>query len=157
MPTTTAIVRNVEDMEQRWFYGGGTHRWLAGEAETAGGFMLFEDLLQSGKTTPLHTHPHEESFYVIEGSIRLHVTGVEHDLRAGGFAVVPRDTAHAFLVTSDRARLLSLHTPAGGEAFFRAASEPVRDGGSHPGVDFAKVVSAGTESGAMTVVGPPPF
>jgi hypothetical protein len=29
MATVTAIVRNVEDMEQRWFYGGGTHRWLA--------------------------------------------------------------------------------------------------------------------------------
>lgn len=157
MPTRTAIVRNVEDMEQRWFYGGGTHRWLAGEAETAGGFMLFEDLLVGGKTTPLHTHPHEESFYVIQGSIRIHVDGAEHDLRSGGFAVVPRDTPHAFLVTSDEARVLSLHTPAGGEAFFRAASEPVRAGGIHPGVDFAKVVSAGTESGAMTVVGPPPF
>jgi quercetin dioxygenase-like cupin family protein len=157
MPTTTAIVRNVEDMEQRWFYGGGTHRWLAGEAETAGGFMMFEDILLRGKTTPLHTHPHEESFYVIEGSIRMHVAGVEHDLRAGGFAVVPRETPHAFLVTSDEARLLSLHTPAGGEEFFRAASEPVRAGGIHPGVDFAKVVSAGTTSGAMTVLGPPPF
>ncbi len=27
MTTAIAIVRNVEDMEQRWFYGGGTHRW----------------------------------------------------------------------------------------------------------------------------------
>jgi quercetin dioxygenase-like cupin family protein len=157
MGTTTAIVRNVEDMEQRWFYGGGTHRWLAREGETAGGFMLFEDVMLAGKTTPLHTHPHEESFYVVEGSIRLHLYGATQDLHAGGFAIVPRDVAHAFLVTSDEARVLSLHTPAGGEAFFRAASEPVTDGGTHPGVDFAKVVAAGVESGAMTVVGPPPF
>ena len=56
-----------------------------------------------------------------------------------------------------QARLLSLHTPAGGEAFFKAASEPVMEGGSHPGVDFAKVMAAGVESGAMTVLGPPPF
>jgi mannose-6-phosphate isomerase-like protein (cupin superfamily) len=155
--TSTAIVRNVEDMERRWFYGGGIHLWLAREGETRGGFMLFEDLMVAGKTTPLHTHPHEESFYVIDGAIRLHVLGEEHDLRAGGFAVVPRDTAHAFLVTSDEARVLSLHTPAGGEAFFRSASEPVTDGGTHPGVDFSKVVAAGVETGAMTVVGPPPF
>jgi quercetin dioxygenase-like cupin family protein len=155
--TSTAIVRNVEDMERRWFYGGGTHLWLAREGETHGGFMLFEDLLAAGKTTPLHTHPHEESFYVIDGAIRLHVHGEEHDLRAGGFAVVPRDTAHAFLVTSDEARVLSLHTPAGGEAFFRSASEPVTEGGTHPGVDFSKVVAAGVETGGMTVVGPPPF
>jgi quercetin dioxygenase-like cupin family protein len=157
MTTATAIVRNIEDMEQRWFYGGGTHRWLATENETAGGFMLFEDVLMAGKTTPLHTHPHEESFYVIDGSIRLHVSDADQDLRAGGFAVVPRNVAHAFLVTSAQARVLSLHTPAGGEAFFRAASEPVVPGGTHPGVDFARVVAAGIESGAMTVVGPPPF
>jgi quercetin dioxygenase-like cupin family protein len=155
--TTTAIVRNVEDMEQRWFFGGGTHRWLARESETAGGFMLFEDEMLAGKTTPLHTHPHEESFYVIEGSIRLHLYGNLRDLHAGGFAVVPRGVAHAFLVTSDRARVLSLHTPAGGEAFFRAASVPVVEGAPHPGVDFPAVVAAGIESGAMTVVGPPPF
>ena len=155
--TTTTIVRNVEDMERRWFYGGGTHLWLAREGETSGGFMLFEDRMVAGKTTPLHTHPHEESFYVIDGAIRMHVQGEEHELRAGGFAVVPRETAHAFLVTSDEARILSLHTPAGGEAFFRSASEPVTEGGTHPGVDFSKVVAAGVESGAMTVVGPPPF
>jgi quercetin dioxygenase-like cupin family protein len=157
MPTATAVVRNADEMEQRWFYGGGTHRWLAREHETAGGFMLFEDLLEAGKTTPLHTHPHEESFYVVEGTIRLHVHDADRELRAGGFAVVPRDTPHAFLVTSPRARVLSLHTPAGGEAFFRAASEPAHEGGTPPGVDFEKVVSAGIESGAMTVVGPPPF
>ena len=119
--------------------------------------MLFEDVLLAGKTTPLHTHPHEESFYVIEGSIRLHLYDANQDLRAGGFAIVPRDVAHAFLVTSDQARILSLHTPAGGEAFFRAASEPMQDEGTHPGVDFAKVIAAGVESGAMAVVGPPPF
>lgn len=157
MSTATSVIRNVEDMEQRWFYGGGTHLWLATESETAGGFMLFEDLLAAGKTTPWHTHPHEESFYVIEGAIRLRVNDIERDLRAGGFAVVPRETPHAFLVTSAQARLLSLHTPAGGEAFFRAASEPVREGGAHPGVDFSRVVSAGNETGAMTVLGPPPF
>jgi quercetin dioxygenase-like cupin family protein len=157
MSTATTVVRNVEDMEQRWFYGGGTHLWLARESETAGGFMLFEDLLAAGKTTPLHTHPHEESFYVIEGAIRLHLHDADRELRAGGFAVVPRDTPHAFLVTSPEARILSLHTPAGGEAFFRAASEPTREGAQHPGVNFDKVVSAGIESGAMTVVGPPPF
>ena len=157
MTTATAIVRNVENMEERWFYGGGTHRWLARESETAGGFMLFEDAMVAGKSTPLHTHPHEESFYVITGTIRLYHDGTTQDLHAGGFAVVPRDVAHAFLVISDEARVLSLHTPAGGEAFFRAASEPTRADGEHPGVDFAKVVAAGIETGAMTVVGPPPF
>jgi hypothetical protein len=33
----------------------------------------------------------------------------------------------------------------------------VVEAGTHPGVDFAKVIAAGVESGAMTVTGPPPF
>jgi quercetin dioxygenase-like cupin family protein len=155
--TITATIRNSEDMEKRWFCGGGTHLWLAREAETADGFMLFEDLLVGGKVTPLHTHPHEESFYMVEGSIHLHVAGADHELRAGGFAIVPRDTAHAFRVTTDTARVLSLHTPAGGEDFFRRASEPAQDGATPPPVDFDRVVRAGIETHAMTVLGPPPF
>ena len=51
--------------------------------------MLFEDLVLRGKTTPLHTHPHEESFYVIEGEIRIHVDGAEHDLRRAGSPSYP--------------------------------------------------------------------
>lgn len=64
MTTTTAIVRNVEDMEQRWFYGGGTHRWLAAESETAGGFMLFEDVLLGARRhrcTPIPTRSRSTS------------------------------------------------------------------------------------------------
>lgn len=53
----TPLVRNVADAEQRWFYGGGVHTWLATEADTGGTFLLFEDSMDRGKRTPLHTHP----------------------------------------------------------------------------------------------------
>lgn len=157
--TTTTVVRNTDEHERRWFYGGGTHTWLAHDRETADAFLLFEDDVETGKRTPLRTHPEsDETFYVLDGTIILHVDGVEHELRTGGVAFVPRGVPHAFLVTSEPgARLLCLHTPGGGEAFYRHASEPAADGGAPVAVDFGRVQTAAQETGTMRVVGPPPF
>jgi hypothetical protein len=66
----------------------------------------------------------------------------------------PRGVPHAFLVTSERARILSIVTPAAkAEIFYRKASTP---GESGP-VDFAKVGAAAKETGATVIIGPPPF
>ncbi len=157
--TTTTVVRNTEEHERRWFCGGGTHTWLAHDRETADGFLLFEDAVEVGKRTPLHVHPEsDETFYVLDGTISLHVDGDQHELRAGGVAFVPRGVPHAFLVTSQPgARLLCLHTPGGGEEFYRHASEAAVEGGAPAAVDFDRVRAAAEATGTMRVVGPPPF
>lgn len=157
MPST--VVRNVQDHERRWFYGGGQHTWLAHDRETDAGFMLFEDAVEAGKRTPLHIHPEsDETFYVLEGSISLHVDGEQHELSTGGVAFVPRGVPHAFLVSSPGgARMLCLHTPGGGEAFYRNASVPAVDGEAPVPVDFDRVQASAIESGTMRVMGPPPF
>ena len=66
--TTTALIRNADEAERRWFYGGGLHRWLVREGEVGDGFLLFEDTVDPGKRTPLHTHPAaDETFYLLDG------------------------------------------------------------------------------------------
>jgi hypothetical protein len=55
--TPTPIIRDAADGERRWFYGGGVHTWKATSEETNGAFLLFEDSMDRGKATPLHTHP----------------------------------------------------------------------------------------------------
>lgn len=150
------VVRNAEDYERRWFFGGGVHTWALSAEDTGGAFFLVDDVdLEQGKTTPLHTHPAIETMFVLEGEIRMHMAGSEHDLRAGGVSMAPAGVPHAFLVTSPRARLLTLHTPGTCESFYRDASEPM-DAASHE-VDFGRVVAAGQATGGMIVVGPPPF
>ena len=150
-------VRNAGDGEQRWFCGGGLHTWLATEKETGGAFLLFEDSLDAGKVTPLHQHPDaDETFYMLEGEVRLHVDGGEQALAAGGIAIVPRGVPHAFLVTSARARMLCLQTPGTGEAFYRHASYAA-DEGTSPRVDFDRVRQAAAATGAIEILGPPPF
>jgi quercetin dioxygenase-like cupin family protein len=155
--TLAPTVRAGGEGERRWFCGGGEHTWLATEAETAGAFLLFEDRLDAGKVTPLHRHPDaDETFFVLEGEIVVHVDGERHPLGAGGIAVVPRGVPHAFMVTSATARMLCLQTPGSGEAFYRHASEPAGDG-EQPPVDFDRVRAAAEATGAIELLGPPPF
>ena len=70
------IIRDSGEGEQLWFYGGGLHTWKVRAEETNGEVSIFEDTLERGKTTPLHSHPeHDEILFVIEGEILAHADG----------------------------------------------------------------------------------
>ncbi|MDQ1569739.1 MAG: hypothetical protein QOF79_413 [Actinomycetota bacterium] len=158
MHALAATVRNGDDGEERWFCGGGRHTWLATEEETNGQFILFEDALDQGKVTPLHRHDNaDETFYLLAGEILLDIDGAQQTVGAGGIAIIPRGIPHAFKVVSADARMLCLHTPGGGEAFYRLASEPVVAGEPAPPVDFDRVRKAASETNAIEIMGPPPF
>lgn len=153
------IIRSAGAGDKRWFYGGGVHTWKATSAETNGAFLLFEDLMDQGKVTPLHTHPaSDETMYVLEGEILMHLAGQDHRVAAGGLAVAPRGVPHAFLVLSAVARLLCLHTPGSCQAFYWGASEPIGSDQQSPGpVDFGRVQASAEQHGGIEILGPPPF
>jgi quercetin dioxygenase-like cupin family protein len=157
--TPHPILRSQDDGERRWFYGGGVHTWKATAEETGGAFLLFEDRMEQGKMTPLHIHPEsDETMYVLEGEILFHMDGDEHRVGTGGLAVAPRGVPHAFLVVSEVARMLCLHTPGCCQAFYRDASEPISSGDDGSGlVDFARVHSSAVKNGGIEILGPPPF
>lgn len=86
--------------------------------------MLFEDQMARGKMTPLHVHPdNDEAIYVLDGELLVDVEGEQTAVGAGGFFFAPRGLPHAFMVTSETARILALMTPAA-EDFYRDASDP---------------------------------
>jgi quercetin dioxygenase-like cupin family protein len=154
---TASIVRNVGEGERMWFLGGGIHTWKAQAEETGNSMIVFEDELERGKVTPMHLHADvDEAMYVIEGEILLNVEGSERTVRAGGFTFAPRGCAHAFVVTSERARVLAIQTPGSGQAFYRSASQPADESGTGP-VDFDRIHEVAVETGATTILGPPPF
>ena len=159
MSKLVPVVRSEGEGEKLWFYGGGVHTWLATGSETGGVFMLFDDTMTSGKTTPLHTHPEvDETLYVLEGEILVHVDGCDHTLGSGGVAMVPRGVPHAFLVTSERARILFLESPGTSEAFYRGASEPLTPAlEALAPVDFDRVRASAARNGGIEILGPPPF
>ena len=109
--------------ERLWFLGTLATIRAPGEASD-GRFALIEFLFPHGASPPLHTHPQDESYVVLEGRLTVRAGDERFELDAGGAAVVPMGVAHTFRVDSDTARVLLLSTPAGLERFIRDGSVP---------------------------------
>ncbi len=71
--------------------------------------------------------------------------------------VAPRGVPHAFLVLSQTARLLCLHTPGCSQAFYLGASEPLEGNSDSGPVDFDRIRVSGEDNGGIEILGPPPF
>ncbi len=159
MSTAVPIIRQEGEGEQLWFAGGGLLTIKASAAETGGAFTLLEDRMARGKTTPLHLHPNaDESIYILEGELLVDVEVEQHRVGEGGFFFAPRGVPHAFMVTSETARVLALQTPGTGEDFYRDAGEPARteEEASRP-ADWARLRAVAERSDSIEILGPPPF
>ena len=159
--TRAPIALDPNGGEALWF-NNDLLTFKATGAQTAGAYLLVEELARRGKVTPLHTHPTEaETFYVLEGEVLMHLDGEERLFSAGGFVSVPSGLPHAYLVTSEVARILLLITPGTGamERFFREAGEPAADRVLPPpgGLDIERIGAAAERTGSVTILGPPPF
>ena len=159
MSTAVPIIRQGGEGEQMWFAGGGVFTWKATAEETGGAFVLLEDHMERGKVTPLHLHPDtDEAIYVLDGELLVHADGENHTVGPGGLFFAPRGYPHAFMVTSDTARVLGLQTPGSGESFYRDAGETVTSAAdaARP-ADFARLRQAAERSPSIELLGPPPF
>jgi quercetin dioxygenase-like cupin family protein len=153
------IIRQHGEGERFWFAGGGVFTMKATSEETAGAFVLLEDNVVQGKVTPMHRHPDfDETIYVLDGDLLVDMDGTQFPVGAGGIFVAPRTVAHAFKVTSSRARLLCLQTPGSGEDFYRRASQPISsDTDAERPADLELLSRAAAESPSIELLGPPPF
>jgi quercetin dioxygenase-like cupin family protein len=109
--------------ERLWFVGTLATIRVPGEA-VDGRFALIEFLFPRHASPPLHTHPQDESYFVLEGRLTVQAGERRFELEAGAAAVVPMGVAHTFRVDSDTARVLVLSTPAGLERFVRDGAVP---------------------------------
>jgi len=121
--TATAAWSPPGEGERLWFLGTLATIKVPGEA-SGGRFALIEFLFPHGASPPLHTHPQDESYVVLEGRLTLRAGEERFELEPGGAAVVPMGVAHTFRVDTDTARVLVLSTPAGLERFIRDGSVP---------------------------------
>jgi hypothetical protein len=140
--------------EQLWFLGTLARMKLGGE-QTGGRFALWEGVLPHGAAPPLHSHPQDETFYLLEGEVTAWIVGrdraddhayppawVDTCAKRGGpglVAFAPGGTPHTFRVESDTARMLFLSTPAGVENYVRALAEPARWPWLQPPADGPRV------------------
>jgi quercetin dioxygenase-like cupin family protein len=102
------------------------------------------------KGPPLHHHPFDEAFYVIEGELTFQLRDEVFTRRAGELAFAPRDVPHTYANHSDApARALIVCTPAGFERYF-ARMRAEREGVESPAwalQDIPEVVRVGPQIG----------
>jgi quercetin dioxygenase-like cupin family protein len=160
--------------ERLWFLGTFARMKLDGE-HTAGRFALWEGELPRGAAPPLHSHPQDETFYVLAGELTVWLVEPELtddqtawlDARAqrcgvGDVIFAPGRTPHTFRVESDTARMLFLSTPAGIERMVRGLAEPAQwpwlpppPEGPRASPDLQAAVER--ETGVVRHGPPPPF
>jgi quercetin dioxygenase-like cupin family protein len=87
-------------------------------------FALIEFLFPRGASPPLHTHPQDESYIVLDGRMTIQAGEERFELEPGAAAAVPAGVPHTFRVDSETARVLLLSTPAGIESLFLEGGAP---------------------------------
>ena len=122
-PTSAATWSGPAEGERLWFLGTFATIRLPGEA-TDGRFALIEFLFPQHASPPLHTHPQDESYIVLDGRLTIKAGEQRFEVEAGGAAAVPAGVPHTFRVDSPTARVLVLSTPAGLERMVRDAATP---------------------------------
>src|SRR3954471_10731307 len=118
-----AIAVGPGEGESLWFLGTLVTIRVPGEA-VEGRFALIEFLFPHHASPPVHTHPQDESYVVLEGRLTIVAGEDRFELGPGEVGVVPMGVPHTFRVESETARVHVLSTPAGLERMIVDASVP---------------------------------
>src|SRR4051812_3060140 len=97
--------------EQLWFVGTWAAIRSPGEA-SGDRFALIEFLFPHLASPPLHTHPQDESYVVLDGRLTVVAGERRFELEPGAVGVVPMGGAPTLPGDNAAARVLGLRTPA---------------------------------------------
>src|ERR1043165_1519827 len=156
---TRSVISGSDTQAAIWFLGALSRLRVTG-AQTGGAFALADHLARRGNASPVHVHDRDdETFFVLDGELRVFAGEDEHTAGPGTVAVLPRRLRHAYVVTSATARFLTLHSPAGFEQFAAEAGQPAQALTLPPGPagppDLAALTRAAARHG-ITILAPPP-
>jgi quercetin dioxygenase-like cupin family protein len=63
--------------------------------------LMAEFRLDKGSQLPQHTHPHEQTGYLVSGHMTLRVGGEDADIRPGDSWNIPGDVGHSATIHED--------------------------------------------------------
>jgi quercetin dioxygenase-like cupin family protein len=152
-------ILSPEEQKAVWFLGA-LIRIRAGGGSTGGQLAVLEHAGPRGYSSPLHCHhADDETFFILDGDIRVEAGGHAFSAGPGTVAFLPLQLPHAFVVTSQQARFLTLHTPAGFDEFTLAAGSAAEPPFGNPpaGLVFdPAALAAAAASYGIEILGPPP-
>ena len=138
------IIRKPDEANETLNMLGEQFTVLAAGEDT-GSYEVFIQVVPPGAGPPLHSHPWDEAFYVINGE--LNFSADEQNLRApvGTFVHFPAGRPHAFSSRSGTSTVLSFTSRPGAAAFFRESNRVNAD---FPG-DLEKLFAVPARHGVM--------
>ena len=151
---STAYLARPEQHQQLEWLGGSTLSILLDGAATDGRLMVGRFDVSKGEAPPYHVHSAEdEVFMLIKGTALVWADDEESELTEGGIVFLPRQVPHSYRITSEKADLLIITTPAGIEGMFRETGRD-RSTPRPPGYAVTPRPDVATKYG-NTVLGPP--
>jgi quercetin dioxygenase-like cupin family protein len=102
-PAPRQIIRSGESVTGGPIRFIGKDIWvkLAG-GNLPGSITVMEDVSPPHHGPPLHAHPFEEWFYILEGSFLFELAGKPFSVAVGDFVHAPSNQPHVFQNTSDK-------------------------------------------------------
>ena len=97
-----------------------------------GSLSVLQNTISAHNGPPLHVHPFEEFFYILEGSFVFEIGDDSFAADPGDFLHVPGNIPHVFQNTTEReAKLLLIARPGGVEKYFsEVAAQAIHDPGN---------------------------
>jgi quercetin dioxygenase-like cupin family protein len=145
------------DQQQKleWLDGGTLAMLLDGKA-TDGQLMVGRFDVSRGEAPPYHMHTREdEVFMLIKGTALVWYDDQEMEMAEGGIVFLPKNIPHAYRITSAKADLLMINTPAGIEGMFRYSG---RDRATPRPAGFTispQRMAEGAKEHGQVILGPP--
>lgn len=143
-----------------WFEGTLVNvrlSWNTGEDRVS----VVEHYMPYGESPPLHIHRNEDQvFHILEGTMRMHIDGVETVAGAGETVLAPKGVPHSFRVESlDGARCLTITSGGDLENMIREMGEPATCASLPPQVEptpamIAALTEACARNGIEIIGGP---
>ena len=63
--------------------------------------LMAEFVMQNGSVLPKHSHPYEQTGYLVRGNIRLTIDNQEFDVHAGDSWNIPLNVEHGAVIIDD--------------------------------------------------------
>ena len=76
-----------------------------------GKLMFVEVSFENGGIGPMHSHPHEQGIYCLEGEFEFTVSDETKNIGAGDTIYISPDAPHGCRLLSEKGRLLDVFTP----------------------------------------------
>ena len=149
-----AYLAQPEQQQQLEWLDGGTLAILLDGKATNDQLMIGRFDVSEGEAPPYHKHLHEdEIFLLIKGTALVWCDDQEYELAEGGIVFLPKQIPHGYRITSTKADLLMINTPAGIEGMFRETGRD-RSTPRPPGFEVTPKPDIADKYGNI-VVGPP--